>query len=127
MQDHAQPDGPLVLVIEDDKDVREMFRDLLGDEGYRTILATDGAEALDLAFSEAPAIILLDLGLPRLDGPGFCRAYRERAGAAPIVLVTAADQQTVKEALATCGAAACILKPFEIELVMDTIERFATT
>src|SRR5215216_1313440 len=115
MQSTAQPDGPLVLVVEDDPDLRELFHDLLDDEGYRAIMATDGAEALDLALGEAPAIILLDLGLPLLDGPRFCRAYRERGGAAPVVLVTAAGQQTVEEALAACGAVAYIPKPFKIE------------
>ena len=126
MQNAAQADGPLVLVAEDDKDVREVFHDLLDDEGYRTLMATDGAEALDLALREAPAIILLDLGLPLLDGPAFCRAYRERGGEAPVILVTAANRQTVEEALAACGAVAYIAKPFDIEVVRDTIERFAT-
>src|SRR5215213_5336875 len=102
MQNTAQPDGPLVLVVEDDQALRELFHDLLDEEGYRTIMATDGAEALDLALSEAPAIILLDLGLPLLDGPSFCQAYRERGGAAPVVLVTAASQETVEDALAAC-------------------------
>lgn len=124
MPHNAQHDRPLILVAEDDRDIREMFHDLLADEGYRTIMATDGAEVLGLALSAAPALILLDLGLPLLDGPSFCRAYRERGGAAPIVLVTAANQKAVKEALAACGAAAYIRKPFDIERVLDTIERF---
>ena len=125
MQNTAQPDGPLVLVVEDDQALRELFHDLLDEEGYRTIMATDGAEALDLALSEAPAIILLDLGPGLLDGPSFCRAYRERGGAAPVILVTVANQQTAKEVLAACGAVAYILKPFNVERVLDTIERFA--
>jgi CheY-like chemotaxis protein len=126
MQGDAQPDGPLILVAEDDQALREIFHELLDDEGYRTIMATNGAEALALALGETPALILLDLDLPLLDGPSFCRAYRERGGAAPIVLVTAANPETVKEALGACGAVAYILKPFEIERVLDTIERFAT-
>jgi CheY-like chemotaxis protein len=117
---------PLVLVAEDDQDIRNLFRDLLDDGGYRTLVATDGAEALALALSEAPAIILLDLGLPVLDGPAFCRAYRERGGGAPIVLVTAANPETVEVALGACGAVAYIPKPFEIEVVLTTVERFAT-
>jgi len=117
---------PLVLVAEVDPDLRDLFQDLLSDDDYRTIMVTDGEEAIALALSQAPAIILLDLGLPRLDGPAFCRAYRELGGAAPIVVVTAANQQTVEEALRVCGAVAYILKPFKIDRVLDTIERFAT-
>ena len=114
---------PLVLVAEDDQGLRDLFEDLLSEDGYRTLMAADGAEALDLALREAPALILLDLGLPLLDGPAFCRAYRERGGEAPVILVTAANQQTVEEALGTCGAVAYILKPFKIERVLETVAR----
>src|SRR5215212_10332226 len=123
MQSTAQPDGPLILVAEDDRDLRELFRDLLDDDGYRTVMAIDGAEALDLAIRAAPALILLDLGLPALAGPDFCRAYRERGGQAPVILVTAANEQTVTEALAACGAMAYILKPFKIEWVLESVAR----
>src|SRR5919112_2012023 len=59
MLDEAHPVGPLVLVAEDDADLRELFRDLLDDDGYRTVVAIDGAGALDLARSSRTARPLL--------------------------------------------------------------------
>jgi DNA-binding response OmpR family regulator len=115
--------GPLVLVAEDDRDLRELFRDLLDDDGYRTVVAIDGAEALDLALRESPDVILLDLGLPALAGPDFCRAYRECGGRAPVVLVTAADPANVEMAMEACGAVAYISKPFKIERLLETVAR----
>ena len=119
----ARPAGPLVLVAEDEPAIRLVLEDLLSDEGYRVQTAADGAAALDIAERDEPAVILLDLGLPLLDGPEFCRAYREGGGEAPVVLVTAANQAIVETAMEACGAAAYIPKPFTIEAVLETVAR----
>src|SRR5215208_3422132 len=115
MHNKPQPDGPVILVAEDDRDLSELFDTLLTDEGYRVMTAADGMEALAIGERSQPAIILLDLNLPLMNGPGLCRAYREGGGEAPIVLVTAADPTLVAEAMDACGAAAYIAKPFDIE------------
>jgi CheY-like chemotaxis protein len=60
-----------------------------------------------------------------LDGPAFCRIYRECGDAAPIVLVTAANQQAVKDAMEACGAVAYIPKPFDINVLLDMVGRLA--
>jgi DNA-binding response OmpR family regulator len=121
MADDAPPDGPLILVAEDDAEIRALFEMFLHDEGYRVVVAVDGVDALDLAGRERPALILLDLGLPRLNGPDFCRAYRDGGGSAPVVLATAADPAAVAVALKACGAAGYIPKPFDIDEVLQTI------
>jgi CheY-like chemotaxis protein len=58
-----------------------------------------------------------------MPGPDFCRAYRERGGRAPVVLVTGADPKIVQTAMEACGAAAYVRKPFDIETLLDTLER----
>jgi CheY-like chemotaxis protein len=58
-----------------------------------------------------------------MDGAAFCRAYRERGGRAPVVLITAASEGAVADAVEACGADGSIAKPFEIDEVLSTIER----
>src|SRR5215211_2187057 len=98
MHNKPQPDGPVILVAEDDCALSELFDSLLTDEGYRVMTAADGVAALAIGERSRPAVILLDLNLPLMDGPELCRAYREGGGAAPVVLVTAADPTSVAEA-----------------------------
>ena len=124
MHNKSQPDGPVILVAEDDRALSELFDSLLTDEGYRVMTAADGVEALAIGERSQPAVILLDLNLPRMNGPEFCRAYREGGGVAPIVLITAADPTLVAEAMDACVADAYIGKPFDIEAVLATVARF---
>src|SRR5688500_4895322 len=91
---HAAPaapagERPLVLVVDDEPLIREVLDDVLADEGFRVALATNGEEALAVLDAEMPALILLDLRMPVLDGWGFMRAYRERpVRPAPVVVLT---------------------------------------
>src|SRR5215208_5993571 len=126
MQYEAQATGPLILIAEDDPEIRDVLRWLLADAGYRLLLAVDGREAQDLAERERPALILLDLGMPLVSGPDFCLAYRDRGGVAPIVLLTAASPDDVTAAMGVCGAAAYIPKPFEMDALLATIARLTT-
>jgi CheY-like chemotaxis protein len=121
--DQATPTSrPTILIAEDDADVRDLLTDLLGDAGSRVVAAADGLTALDVARSWVPDIILVDAAMPRLDGAGFCRAYRDDGGAAPVVLVSAAAEDVLTAATAACGAATYIPKPFEIAHVLETVD-----
>jgi two-component system, chemotaxis family, chemotaxis protein CheY len=112
-----------VLVADDEPEIRDLLHLLLADAGYRVVTAVDGHEALELAARERPDVILLDAGMPRLDGAGFCRAYHEDGGTVPIVLISAGDPKVIAETVEACGAVAYIAKPFEIEHVLETVER----
>jgi CheY-like chemotaxis protein len=120
---------PCILVVDDSRDLREALVVVLGHEGYRAVPAIDGQEALGVATREHPDLILLDYAMPGLDGPGFCRVFRERGGEAPIVLVSAAlrvDITEVRRAAEECGAAALLEKPFGIDVLLETIARLKT-
>ncbi|MEN3307054.1 MAG: hypothetical protein V7603_3256 [Micromonosporaceae bacterium] len=107
-------DAPLVLVVEDDPDIgQELVRALLG-HGYAGVLATTGAEALDRAGEQVPDLILLDLGLPDLDGVAVCRQLRAAGSAAVIVVLTArTDELDVVVAL-DAGADDYLTKPVRL-------------
>ena len=111
-----------ILIAEDNADIRDLLTDVLDDAGYRVVAAANGLAALDAARSCEPDIILVDAGMPRLDGAGFCRAYRDDDGAAAVVLISAATNDVIAAMTEACGAAASIPKPFEIEQVLETVD-----
>ncbi|MFL5691023.1 MAG: response regulator [Ktedonobacteraceae bacterium] len=100
-----------VLVIDDHRDIRIILQTLLEKEGYAVTLAQDGLEALEQLETTTPSIILLDLGLPRMDGYAFLDALEQRNPQASIpVIVLTADKLAV-EKLAQRNVHV-ILKPF---------------
>ena len=80
--------GGRVLVVEDDADIADVLRRSLRNEGYEVRTSADGVEALDLAVGFVPDLVVLDLGLPGLDGIEVCRRLRQE-GDVPILMLTA--------------------------------------
>jgi DNA-binding response OmpR family regulator len=112
---------PVVLVVDDDPDVRGILGMLLSREGYEVVTAIDGAAALGHVTDPRIALVVLDLQMPRLDGDNFRRVFRERGGHAPILLITGAEVSP--EELERFGADAYIAKPFDVDTVLDTAAR----
>ena len=103
-----------VLIVDDDPFIRKLIATTLEDvSGFTLHEAGDGQEALEVAASTPPAIVFLDLNMPRLDGIGACRGLRqlEAAKGATIVMLTAAGQEQEHEARAA-GADLFLTKPF---------------
>jgi len=115
----------VILIVDDNEDVRSILALLLAGEGYTVSEAIDGEAALDRALDPGISLIVLDVAMPRRTGPNFCRTYRERGGQAPIILVTAAIEKDVTTAMTACGAVEYIAKPFEIDQTLETIRRHA--
>jgi len=120
-----------ILIADDYDDNRELLRLVLESEGYRIREARDGLEALDAARAEPPALMLIDLSMPALDGWGTLRELRadERTRHVPCVAVTAfAGNQDRRRAL-DAGFDAYLSKPFRakdlIELVRSLLQRDA--
>jgi DNA-binding response OmpR family regulator len=97
-----------VLVVEDDVSIAEPLQTGLRREGFEVQLVTTGAEALACA---APDLVLLDLGLPDLDGRVVCRRLRERSDV-PIIVVTARSDEIDRVTLLELGADDYVVKPF---------------
>jgi CheY-like chemotaxis protein len=106
--------GRPVLVVDDDPDVREAVRGALGGRGLAVVEAGDGREALAAAAAAPPCLILLDMGMPVLDGWGFAAVYRAHPGRrAPVVVMTAA--RDARAWAAEIGADGVLPKPFDLD------------
>lgn len=103
---------PRVLVVEDDADIAGVLRRSLDKEGYAVRLADDGEAALDAARVFEPDAVVLDLGLPRMDGVEVCRRIRD-GGDVPILILTARDNLDSRVEGLDTGADDYIVKPFE--------------
>ncbi|MET0647826.1 MAG: response regulator [Pyrinomonadaceae bacterium] len=116
-----------ILIADDYDDNRELLRLMLEGEGYHIREARNGREALDAALEEAPAVALIDLSMPSLDGWGLLREMRadERTRAVPCVAVTAfAGNQDRARAL-EAGFDAYISKPFRAKELIELVNSFA--
>jgi two-component system KDP operon response regulator KdpE len=106
----TQPSA-LVLVIEDEQPIRRFLRASLSGQGYRLVEAETGAQGMRLATEEPPDVVILDLGLPDLDGQEVLRRLREWL-TAPIIILSARDQEAQKVAALDHGADDYLTKPF---------------
>ena len=104
--------SPRVLVVEDDAEIADVLRRALGMEGYEVRLAGDGVQALAESSVFEPDAVVLDLGLPRLDGVEVCRRLRED-GDVPILMLTARDAVDARVEGLDSGADDYLVKPFE--------------
>src|SRR3954447_8271703 len=104
--------GGRVLIVEDDNEITDVLRRSLRHEGYDVKTAGDGVEALDLAADFVPDVVVLDLGLPRLDGIEVCRQLRSD-GDVPILILTARAETDDRVAGLDSGADDYLVKPFE--------------
>jgi two-component system, OmpR family, response regulator MprA len=109
-----------VLVVEDDTDIAGVLRRSLDKEGYDVRVAGDGETALDEAGVFAPDAVVLDLGLPKLDGVEVCRRLRTE-GDVPILILTARDALDARVEGLDSGADDYLVKPFEREELLARI------
>ncbi len=102
-----------VLIIEDELPIVDILKFNLAKEGYAVLEAYDGAAGLDLALSQNPDLILLDVMLPKMDGFEVCRRVREKS-AVPIIMLTAREEEVDKVLGLELGADDYMTKPFSI-------------
>ena len=101
-----------ILVVDDDRAIRESLDRALDLEGYRIITAADGAQALDLIAAEAPDLIVLDLMMPGEDGLSVCRRLRAAGDKTPIIMLTAKGEDVDRIVGLEVGADDYLGKPF---------------
>jgi two-component system KDP operon response regulator KdpE len=120
--------GPLILLIEDELPIRRFLRASLGAEGYRLVEAETGEQGLRMASQQLPDLIVLDLGLPDMEGREVLRRLREWL-TAPIIILSARHQESEKVEALDQGANDYVTKPFgmaELLARMRTALRLAT-
>ncbi|WP_167471077.1 response regulator [Cupriavidus lacunae] len=106
--------GAMVLVVDDNDDLRDYMRRLLSAAGHRVEVAADGEAALALARAQPPALIVSDVMMPRLDGFGLLRALRADAALSdtPVLLLSARAGEEARVSGLGCGADDYLVKPF---------------
>ena len=110
-------DPPLILVVDDEQSYRDALLVALEREGFRVEVASDGVEALERFESARPALVLLDVMLPRVSGVDVCREIRKRSQV-PIIMVTARNAEIDAVVGLEIGADDYVTKPFRLrELV----------
>ena len=102
------------LVIEDDDDVRAALRRALLLAGYEVVLAADGAEGLLKAGTEVPDVIVLDVGMPQMDGLQVCRALRAAGNRTPVLMLTAREAVADRIEGLDAGADDYLTKPYDV-------------
>ena len=110
-----------VLIVDDDKNICELLRLYIEKDGYETVIANDGDEAIKTFGAEKPVIILLDVMLPKLDGWQVCREIR-KSSQVPIIMLTAKGETFDKVFGLELGADDYITKPFDAKEVLARIK-----
>ncbi len=110
-----------ILVVDDEKMIRNLLSINLSKEGYNVIEATDGVEAIELANSKKPDLILLDVMLPKIDGLSVCKRIKNIMNV-PILMVTARDGEVDKILGLELGADDYVTKPFSIRELIARIK-----
>jgi len=117
----SDPRASLVMVVEDDPAIAQMVSLQLELSGYRTHVERDGLAALDAIRRDRPDVILLDIGLPGLDGIQVCRRLRSEDDWTPILFVTARDDEVDRVVGLELGADDYVTKPFSPREVIARI------
>ncbi|MGB0872822.1 MAG: response regulator transcription factor [Solirubrobacterales bacterium] len=119
------PDKPLVLVADDNQDIRDLLATRLASRGFEVVTAADGQAALDAALEHRPAIAVLDWVMPVIQGHELCVKLKSdaRTAAMPIVMLTARGEEEDRLLGLDLGADDYLIKPFDIEVLGATLNR----
>jgi two-component system, OmpR family, response regulator len=110
-----------VLVVEDDKDLKRQLVTALSDAGYAVDSAADGEEGYHLGDTEPYDVVVLDIGLPKMDGISILEQWRRSQRNMPVIILTARDRWSDKVAGMDAGADDYLAKPFHMEELLARI------
>jgi len=118
--------GERVLIVEDNEKNMKLVRDILQAVGYAPIEASSGEEAIALATAEAPALVLMDIQLPDLDGAAALQRLRadERTARVPVLALTAQAMQGDRERFLAAGFDGYLSKPIDVDELIETVRRY---
>ena len=111
-----------ILVVDDDRRIRELIQWALEEEGFVVETAVDGLQGLEAATRTCPALIVLDMHLPVIDGAGVADGLRAAHGDPPPIVLITADDRPVERARRV-GAYAYLQKPFDVDELLATVRR----
>jgi CheY-like chemotaxis protein len=116
---------PVILIVEDHEDTRNLLRIVLEGDGYVILEVADGLEAVEVAGREHPDLVIMDGSLPRLDGLSATRRMRQEEflDDMPIVALSGHNSPEFQDAARAAGCNACITKPFDFAELKSTLHR----
>ncbi len=119
----------VILIVDDDQQVRTLLRRLLFESGYTTIAAADGRQGVELAKTGKPDLILMDILMPDMDGHVACHIIKTDSAIKeiPVVMLTAVNSEPSEVIAKEVGADGYVTKPFIREKLLDTISQFLPT
>ncbi len=114
-----------ILLVDDEPEIQLIISSRLSAAGFEVIIAKDGQEGLNMARSESPDAILLDLMIPKIDGFKVCRMLKfdKAFENIPVIIFSARGSDADKKLAEQVGASAYIVKPFNLDLFTQTIQR----
>ena len=120
--------GKRILIVDDEPFVLETLKFSLEQSGFDCLTASSAGEAVEMAREEVPDLILLDVGLPDLDGYKVCRLLKtdEACRHIPVVMLAPRNVCGDEEAFTRAGAAGCIAKPFDPGRLIETVRGYLT-
>jgi two-component system, cell cycle response regulator DivK len=118
--------GERVLVVEDNDKNMKLIRDVLQATGYDTVEASTGDDAVKLALSQAPALVLMDIQLPGIDGVEALARLRddERTASIPVLALTAQAMHGDRERFLAAGFDGYLSKPVDVAELLRTVEEY---
>jgi two-component system cell cycle response regulator DivK len=125
MSESSEADQPLVLVVDDYQDAREMYAEFLGFSGFRVAEAASGAEAVEKTFALRPDVVLMDLSLPGMDGWEATRRIKRNAETReiPVVALTGHAVAGRSDGALKAGCDAVLTKPCLPEVLVEEVRR----
>jgi len=120
-----KPEPKLILIIDDEDDIRIFASRLLEMEGYRVLQAGDGEEGLRMAGENLIDGVLLDIRMPGIDGWEVLQQLKEdsKLSATPVIVFTAYAEKMEQERALSMGASAYLIKPLSADQLMDSVAR----
>jgi CheY-like chemotaxis protein len=121
----SRVEGATVAIVDDDENTRDVFRTILEHNGMHVVEAVDGERGLDMVRREHPDLVLLDLGLPGIDGQTVARRLKADPATAdvPIIVVTAAAEDDTRQWAMHLGCDDFLEKPVELRALTAAVER----
>lgn len=111
-----------ILIVDDEKELRETFSDLLEMEGYKTSIAENGYEAIDKVKNEIFDLIFLDIKMPGISGIETFYKIKEISPSIPVFFITAYAKEPAVEKAIEDGACGCLIKPLDLQKIFNIIE-----
>ena len=116
-----------ILVVEDERHLRELVSEIVQHHGYRVLVATDGVQAINTVQREHPALAILDILMPGMDGIDVCRILKQgrTTNQIKVIMLTGLTDETTRERAFAAGADGYLNKPFSgaglLELIEDVL------